>query len=248
MGGCYPRQAVPLPTVAARRTQRAAVPALDLVAREQAGAAEAGAVGVVGAEEDLVARGDKRVVEVGVREVAVADDERVPRAEGRAAEGGVGEVGDGNVDVVGRPQLRRREVGALEVGVREVDRVAEERGAVELGVRQVGAAQVDVEVGLELEALEVAAGELSRANYMYSDAASQGGGWWQGCGAAYVGVVEVGHLLVERQRDAGALDGPCVAEPPALEVGEGAGRRRRARHGTPSTGTTNSHRGEECAV
>jgi len=26
---------------------------------------------------------------------------------------------------------------------------------------------------------------LSRANYMHSDAASQGGGWWQGCGAAY---------------------------------------------------------------
>ena len=28
--------------------------------------------------------------------------------------------------------------------------------------------------------------KLSRANYMHSDAASQGGGWWQGCGAAYV--------------------------------------------------------------
>ena len=27
--------------------------------------------------------------------------------------------------------------------------------------------------------------ELSRANYVHSDAASQGGGWWQGCGAAY---------------------------------------------------------------
>ena len=27
---------------------------------------------------------------------------------------------------------------------------------------------------------------LSRANYMHSDAASQGGGWWQGCGAAYI--------------------------------------------------------------
>ena len=26
---------------------------------------------------------------------------------------------------------------------------------------------------------------LSRANYMHSDAASQGGGWWQGCGEAY---------------------------------------------------------------
>ena len=26
---------------------------------------------------------------------------------------------------------------------------------------------------------------LSRANYMHSDAASQGGSWWQGCGAAY---------------------------------------------------------------
>ena len=26
--------------------------------------------------------------------------------------------------------------------------------------------------------------KLSRANYMHSDAASQGG-WWQGCGAAY---------------------------------------------------------------
>ena len=26
---------------------------------------------------------------------------------------------------------------------------------------------------------------LSRANYMHSDAASQGGGWRQGCGAAY---------------------------------------------------------------
>ena len=26
-----------------------------------------------------------------------------------------------------------------------------------------------------------------RANYMHSDAASQGGGWWQGCGAAYLG-------------------------------------------------------------
>ena len=30
---------------------------------------------------------------------------------------------------------------------------------------------------------------LSRANYMHSDAASQGGGWWQGCGAAYVPLV-----------------------------------------------------------
>ena len=29
-------------------------------------------------------------------------------------------------------------------------------------------------------------GLLSRANYMHSDAASQGGGWWQGCGAAYI--------------------------------------------------------------
>ena len=27
--------------------------------------------------------------------------------------------------------------------------------------------------------------QLSRANCMHSDAASQGGGWWQGCGAAY---------------------------------------------------------------
>ena len=27
--------------------------------------------------------------------------------------------------------------------------------------------------------------KLSRAIYMHSDAASQGGGWWQGCGAAY---------------------------------------------------------------
>ena len=27
---------------------------------------------------------------------------------------------------------------------------------------------------------------LSRANCMHSDAASQGGGWWQGCGAAYM--------------------------------------------------------------
>ena len=32
-----------------------------------------------------------------------------------------------------------------------------------------------------LERVEV----LSRANCMHSDAASQGGGWWQGCGAAY---------------------------------------------------------------
>ena len=31
-----------------------------------------------------------------------------------------------------------------------------------------------------LERVEV----LSRANCMHSDAASQGGGWWQGCGAA----------------------------------------------------------------
>ena len=28
--------------------------------------------------------------------------------------------------------------------------------------------------------------QLSRANCMHSDAASQGGGWWQGCGAAYI--------------------------------------------------------------
>ena len=28
-------------------------------------------------------------------------------------------------------------------------------------------------------------GLLSRANCMHSDAASQGGGWWQGWGAAY---------------------------------------------------------------
>ena len=28
--------------------------------------------------------------------------------------------------------------------------------------------------------------QLSRANCMHSDAASQGGGWWQGCGAAYL--------------------------------------------------------------
>ena len=28
--------------------------------------------------------------------------------------------------------------------------------------------------------------QLSRANGMHSDAASQGGGWWQGCGAAYL--------------------------------------------------------------
>ena len=27
--------------------------------------------------------------------------------------------------------------------------------------------------------------KLRRANYTHSDAASQGGGWWQGCGAAY---------------------------------------------------------------
>ena len=27
---------------------------------------------------------------------------------------------------------------------------------------------------------------LSRANCMRSDAASQGGGWWQGCGAAHI--------------------------------------------------------------
>ena len=27
--------------------------------------------------------------------------------------------------------------------------------------------------------------KLSRAHYMHSDAASQGGGWWQGCGATY---------------------------------------------------------------
>ena len=32
-----------------------------------------------------------------------------------------------------------------------------------------------------LERVEV----LSRANCMHSDAASRGGGWWQGCGAAY---------------------------------------------------------------
>ena len=28
--------------------------------------------------------------------------------------------------------------------------------------------------------------QLSRANCMHSDAASQGGGWWQGRGAAYI--------------------------------------------------------------
>ena len=28
--------------------------------------------------------------------------------------------------------------------------------------------------------------QLSRANCMHSGAASQGGGWWQGCGAAYI--------------------------------------------------------------
>ena len=33
-----------------------------------------------------------------------------------------------------------------------------------------------------LERVEV----LSRANCMHSDAASQGGGWWQGRGAAYI--------------------------------------------------------------
>ena len=28
--------------------------------------------------------------------------------------------------------------------------------------------------------------KLRRANYTHSDAASQGGGWWQGCGRAYM--------------------------------------------------------------
>ena len=28
--------------------------------------------------------------------------------------------------------------------------------------------------------------KLRRANYTHSDAASQGGGWWHGCVAAYI--------------------------------------------------------------
>ena len=37
--------------------------------------------------------------------------------------------------------------------------------------------------------------QLSRANCMHSDAASQGGGWWQGCGAAYSGVSAPNEML-----------------------------------------------------
>ena len=37
---------------------------------------------------------------------------------------------------------------------------------------------------------------LSRANYMHSDAASQGGGWWQGYGAAYILPSRVMHQTV----------------------------------------------------
>ena len=39
---------------------------------------------------------------------------------------------------------------------------------------------------------------LSRANYVHSDAASQSGGWWQGCGAAYL--LHVGEDVIHLTR------------------------------------------------
>ena len=45
-------------------------------------------------------------------------------------------------------------------------------------------------VRIEGDGLIVYHGVLSRANCMHSDAASQGGSWWQGCDAAYLRVEE----------------------------------------------------------
>jgi hypothetical protein len=41
---------------------------------------------------------------------------------------------------------------------------------------------------------------LSGANHMHSDAASQGDGWWQGCGAAYQNEQHDQHVAMKADR------------------------------------------------